>query len=361
MQVSLENFDFCLGPFLEIVGGDVVLGLLHQVQVEMQIVDACQGEAKAFAGVMQMTQVGAAEVTAAVAIAVRIHGLVVFFGVAGGLVTQNAFAGEQHAVSCVSGGHDAVAHVYTAADQFQQIPGGAHTHHIAGVVLGKVVGAEIGDFVHGFRGFAYGESAHGKSVGLQFSNTFDGLFTQVLMHTALHDSEELLLVTVDFRVGLKPVHGLFGPFQRKIQTVFRFLLRAGVGGTLVKGHDDVCADFALGLHNGFRAEKVLGTVQNASELHAFGLDLAQILQTPDLESTAIGQNRAVPAHKLVDAAGGCDLRGSGAQIQVVRICQDDFGLQVLQLGRGNGLDGGFCAYGHKNRRMDIAVVRMEHA
>ena len=60
----------------------------------MQIVDACERESEAFAGVVQMTQVGAAEVSAAVAVAIWVYGLVVFLGVAGGLVAEHAFACE---------------------------------------------------------------------------------------------------------------------------------------------------------------------------------------------------------------------------------------------------------------------------
>ena len=113
----------------------MLLGFAHQVQVEVQVVDARECEPERFSGVVQVAQVGAAEVPAAVAIAVRVHRLVEFLGMAGGLVAQNAFAREQHAVAGIAGGHHAVAHVDAAPDKLQQIPRGADAHHVAGVVL----------------------------------------------------------------------------------------------------------------------------------------------------------------------------------------------------------------------------------
>ena len=95
----------------------MLLGFAHQVQVKVQVVDACQRESEGFSGVVQVAQVGAAEVAAAVAVAIRVDRLVEFFGMAGRLVAQNAFAREQHAVAGVAGRHHAVAHVHAALDE----------------------------------------------------------------------------------------------------------------------------------------------------------------------------------------------------------------------------------------------------
>ena len=86
LKVALQNFALFLFPFLEGVVGDVLLGLAHQVQVKVQVVNACKRKPEGFSGVMQVAQVRAAKVTAAVAVALRVDRLVEFFGMAGGLV-----------------------------------------------------------------------------------------------------------------------------------------------------------------------------------------------------------------------------------------------------------------------------------
>jgi hypothetical protein len=39
-------------PFLEGIVGDVLLGLSHQVQVKVQVVNACKRESERFAGMV---------------------------------------------------------------------------------------------------------------------------------------------------------------------------------------------------------------------------------------------------------------------------------------------------------------------
>ena len=230
------------------------------MQVEVQVVDACERVAERFAGVVQVAQVGAAEVPAAIAVAVRIDGLVVFLGMAGSLVAEHAFASEQHAVAGVARRHHTVEHVDTASNQFEQVPRRSDPHHIARVVCRQVIRAEICNFVHCFCRFAYREAAHGVAIGAEFRDAFDGLLAQVRVHAALDDSKELLIVAVDRRVFLEPFHRFGCPPERIVQAMFRFFDGARVRRAFVERHDDVGADFALGVHDACRAKEMLGTV-----------------------------------------------------------------------------------------------------
>ena len=63
----------------------------------------------------------------------------------------------------------------------------------------------------------------------------------------------------------------------------------------------------------------------------------------------------------MDSARFCDSRGGGAQVQVVGVCKDNFGLDVLKLRWSDRFDGRFGAHRHKNRRCHVAVVGMDHA
>ena len=234
----------------------MLLGLPHQVQVKMQVVDARQREPERFSGVVQVAQVRAAKITAAVAVAIRVHRLVEFLGMARRLVAQHAFARKQHAVARVAGWHHAVTHVHAALDELQQVPRRAHAHHVAGVVLRQNVGAKIRNLVHRLGGLAYGKAAHRKTVGPEFRNAFNRLLAQVLVHAALDNPEELLVVPVDRRVLLEPLHGFRGPLEGELEAVFRLLRRTREGRALVERHDDVCAYFALGVHDACGAKEV---------------------------------------------------------------------------------------------------------
>ena len=106
---------------------------------------------------------------------------------------------------------------------------------------------------------------------------------------------------------------------------------------------------------------MLGTVENASEFNAFGLDLAQVLQAPHLESTAVRKHGAIPAHELVNATCCSDFRRCGAQVQMVRVREDNLRFDVfLELRGRHGLYGCFGAHRHKNRSLDVAVVGVQN-
>ena len=145
---------------------------------------------------------------------------------------------------------------------------------------------------------------------------------------------------------------------RRVQRVRRLLDSARVRRTFVEGHDDVGADFALGLHHGFGRELVSAAVQQALKFHAVFGDVAKILEAPDLESAAVGKHGAVPAHKLLHAARFGNELGAGAQVQVVRIREDNLRMHFVQIPRRKPLHARKGAHRHKNRRFDCAVGRV---
>ena len=181
------------------------------------------------------------------------------------------------------------------------------------------------------------------------------------VHAALDNSKKMLVVTMNRRVFLEPIHRFGGPTERVVQAVFRFFDRARIRRAFVQSHDDIRADFALGVHYACRAKEMLGAVENASEFHSFRLDFAKIFQTPHLKSAAVREHRAVPTHELVDASRRSDFRRCRAQVQMVRVRENDFGLDVLELCWSHRLDGCFGAHRHENWRMDIAVIRVDYS
>ena len=106
-------------------------------------------------------------------------------GIEGGVViapfdvthVQHAVGGEDHAVSGVSCGHDAVEHVDTAGDGLQDIPWGANPHEVSGARGGEESVQVLHDGVHRFGGFAHGEAADGVAVGVEVGGEFRRFFS----------------------------------------------------------------------------------------------------------------------------------------------------------------------------------------
>lgn len=181
------------------------------------------------------------------------------------------------------------------------------------------------------------------------------------MHAALHDSKEILRVIMDRRVFSEPIHRALCPSQRVVERVRSLFNGARVRRAFVEGHDDVGTDFALRLHHRFRGEHVARAVQMAMEFHALFGYVAQVLETPDLESAAVGKHRAIPAHKFLNAAHlGYEFRAR-TQVQVVRVREDNLRLHFAQVPRRKSLHARKSAHRHKNRRFHHAMGGVEPA
>ena len=334
-------------------------GVFHELQVEMQIVDGRKRPAEGFFGLEKMAHVAPAVIAAAVAIAFRIQRNIVAVGELCALVAEHSPAGVNEAVLGVFRGKNAIEHVHAALDQFQQVPGRAHTHHVAGAVFGQIVGAKIRNLVHDFHRFAHGETAHGVTVGSEFLQGFDGFLAEFLVHAALNNPEKELRVAVERRIFGEPVHGAAGPLEGEIQRMGGFFDGARVRRAFVEGHNDVRADFTLGLHHRFRRKLVAAAVQQAFEFYAVFRNVAKILEAPDLESTAVGEHGAVPAHEFLHAARFCNQGRSRPQIQVVSVCQNNLCFDFAKVADRKPLHAGQSPHRHKNRRLDVAMSRMD--
>ena len=98
------------------------------------------------------------------------------------------------------------------------------------------------------------------------------------------------------------------------------------------------------------------------ERNAFLLDVAQLRQREHLKSAAVRQDRAVPVHKLMQAAHLLHYIVSRTDVQVVCVGQFDLTTDLLQVMGGQAaLDGRLCAHIHKYRGLSRAVGAGEFA
>ena len=179
---------------------------------------------------------------------------------------------------------------------------------------------------------------------------------QIQVHAALNDAKERLIVA-----GMRLIAAL-GPHARQFNGALNVGARGGIARALVELHADIGAE----LHGDFhvvlgRPEHVAAVVVVDDKAHALGGELDGVVVAEHLEAARIGEDRAVPVHKLVQAAQLGDGVLAGTHGQVIGIGKHDLGAELLDsLGR-NTLHVCLGAHGHKDRRLDVAVRGVQYA
>ena len=92
------------------------------------------------------------------------------------------------------------------------------------------------------------------------------------------------------------------------------------------------------------------------ERYPFIIDLAGLCKREDLETTRIGENRAVPARERVQPAELLDHVLAGAEMQVVGVAEDDLRADHAQLARVEALDRSLRPDRHERRCLHVAVA-----
>ena len=215
------------------------------------------------------------------------------------------------------------------------------------------------DVVHLFRSFAHCKAANGVTGQIQVGNPLHVVNTDIGVGAALVDAPEHLLGIDGIRQGIEPGVFRLAAHQPAVGSVYTFLdivPGRGIFDALVKGHADIAAQIGLNLHTFFRSHENLPSINVGGKVHAFFLDFPQGGQAEHLESAGVRQNRAVPGHKLMQAAHLMHHLVGGAQMQVVGVGQLHLAADVLQiLGTESAFDGPLGAYVHKYRGLHGAV------
>ena len=170
-------------------------GLANQFQVESQVVDRGNLECQELFTLKEVVKVSASVALVDSGGTFRIDGAEIVgpFGVA---EIDNALPGEDLAVAPVAGRHDAVEHVDTAFDAFEDVHRRSHAHEVARAVLGKNLVDHLDHFVHFLCRFAHGQSADGVTFGIFLGHKARALAPQIGINTTLHDGKQRLVVAV---------------------------------------------------------------------------------------------------------------------------------------------------------------------
>ena len=95
------------------------------------------------------------------------------------------------------------------------------------------------------------------------------------------------------------------------------------------------------------------------EFHAILGNVPEVLEAPHLESAAVSEHWAVPAHELLHATRLCNQGCARTQVQVVSVREDNLRFHFSQVPRREPLHARQRPHWHKNWRLDVAMGRME--
>jgi hypothetical protein len=144
-----------------------------------------------------------------------------------------------------------------------------------------------------------------------------------------------------------------------------FHRRSGAGtihgklGTFVKRHDDVGAESDLSFHRALGAEEMRRAIQVRPKGHTFLVDLAQLVQTENLKSAGVSEDRPAPSHEPMQPAQlshGLDAR---PQIEVIGIAKNHVCAQFLQCVLRHAFHRSQRSHRHEYRRLDCGMRREE--
>ncbi len=194
------------------------------------------------------------------------------------------------------------------------------------------------------------------AVEVESDDFLDRAPAQVGVGRALRDAEEKL------PVGARRLALTSCPDGRQAHSLFELLARRVRGRADVEAHRDVRAQLGLDLGGELRREPLRRPVVHRAERDALIVSREdRVLQREDLVAARVGEDRPVPAHEAVQAAELGDHVLARAEVQVVRVAEEDRSADRAQLVGVDGLDGRLGADGHEGRRLDLAVRRVQHA
>ena len=150
-----------------------------------------------------------------------------------------------------------------------------------------------------------------------------------------------------------------GPAHGALHRLAGLALCGGVRRAVVQRHGDIGAQLQLHIHRVLGRQPDVGAIDGRTETHALLGDLAQAFQAENLEAAGVGEDRAGPVHKTMQATMQVNDVGTGAQHQVKGVAETDVGAEAFELFRRHSLHSSVGPHRHKRRRFDHAVGKSE--
>ena len=249
----------------------------------------------------------------------------------------------------------AVEHINAARHALHKAIRRSYPHQIARLVLRQMLGRMFEHLIHQFLRLADGKTAHRVAGEIHLDKRFHALGAKLLIHAALHDAEQPLVV---------PCHRFLAPLrpaQRPSEGLLRIIEIGGIRHTLVEGHHDIGAQRRLHLDGNLRRKELFRAVDMRAERHALLGYLPKLAEAEYLKPAAVCQNSPIPVHELMQSARFANQIHPRTKKQMIGIRQDNARAEVFELIRRDRLDGRLRTHRHKNRRWEAPVGRMQNA
>ena len=262
---------------------------------------------------------------------------------------------QRRPMSGEAGRDRAVEYVETERDAVEQIVDVADPQQVLGRGLGQQRRGQRQHAAHLLL-VAPERAADRDAVDPRLRDDPGGVASQVLMDTALDDPEDGL---VPGAVLLVPGQAAAEPAVGALHRTHGVLAVGVVGRALVEDEGDVGPELRLHVHRDLGRDEELRPVPIGAETGALlvdphhgamgaapgpaaPLDLvgdAAVGEREDLEPAGVGDQGAIPAHEIVQPAGGVDPLGTGRDEQVVGVAENQVVADPGDLVRVERADG----------------------
>ena len=106
---------------------------------------------------------------------------------------DNAVVGEKMAMAGITAWHNAIEHINTAPNRFDNVGWGANTHKITGLIFWHIFFNVIDYIVHNVGAFANCQATDSIALKVEFGNILHIFNSQISINAALVDTEKLSL------------------------------------------------------------------------------------------------------------------------------------------------------------------------
>ncbi len=107
------------------------------------------------------------------------------------------------------------------------------------------------------------------------------------------------------------------------------------------------------------SEEVRAAVEVRAEVHAVIGDFAQLVERENLKAAGVGEQGVRPTDEFVQAAHAADGLVAGAQVEVIRVAEDNLCAQRFERVLRDGFDRSLRADGHEHRRFHGLMGKAE--
>ena len=187
--------------------------------------------------------------------------------------------------------------------------------------------------------------------------------TDIIVRSALVDTEKHLIFIDGFRQGIQTVHLIFAAFQPASGAVngsLDVISGRGIFNAFIKRHCDRGSDVRLNLHTFFGTHKNASAIYVRSELYAFFRNFTELRKRENLETAAIRQNGSVPIKEFVDTAHIVNNVIARTNVEMICVGKLDLTADVVKVLCGNtALNGCGSTNVHKNGRLNRPVNGFE--